>query len=68
MSGLNGDWYEALKGEFSKPYYRKLLNVKDLCPEDWTAIPISGKIALYFHAGGAFIKKVIRKIRCIGRL
>ena len=25
MSGLNGDWYEALKGEFSKPYYRKLL-------------------------------------------
>ena len=20
MSGLNGDWYEALKGEFSKPY------------------------------------------------
>ena len=24
MSGLNGDWYEALKGEFSKPYYRKL--------------------------------------------
>ena len=24
MSGLNGDWYEALKGEFAKPYYRKL--------------------------------------------
>ena len=24
MSGLNGEWYEALKGEFSKPYYRKL--------------------------------------------
>ena len=24
MAGLNGDWYEALKGEFSKPYYRKL--------------------------------------------
>ena len=24
MSGLNGDWYEAFKGEFSKPYYRKL--------------------------------------------
>ena len=22
MSGLNGDWYEALKGEFAKPYYR----------------------------------------------
>ena len=24
MAGLNGDWYEALKGEFSKEYYRKL--------------------------------------------
>ena len=22
MSGISGDWYEALKGEFSKPYYR----------------------------------------------
>ena len=20
MSGINGDWYEALKGEFKKPY------------------------------------------------
>ena len=24
MSGISGDWYEALKGEFSKPYYRTL--------------------------------------------
>ena len=24
MSGINGDWYEALKGEFKKPYYKKL--------------------------------------------
>ena len=24
MAGLNGDWYEALKGEFAKPYYKKL--------------------------------------------
>ena len=24
MSGINGDWYEALKGEFAKPYYKKL--------------------------------------------
>lgn len=24
MSGLNGDWYEALKGEFKKPYYKQL--------------------------------------------
>ena len=24
MAGLNGDWYEALKGEFSKPYYKQL--------------------------------------------
>ena len=24
MSGLNGDWYEALAGEFKKPYYKKL--------------------------------------------
>ena len=26
MAGLNGDWYEALKGEFAKPYYKKLFN------------------------------------------
>ena len=26
MSGINGDWYEALKGEFKKPYYRTLFN------------------------------------------
>ena len=24
MSGISGDWYEALIGEFSKPYYRTL--------------------------------------------
>lgn len=24
MAGLDGSWYEALKGEFAKPYYRKL--------------------------------------------
>ena len=24
MAGLNGDWYEALKEEFKKPYYKKL--------------------------------------------
>ena len=24
MSGISGDWYEALKGEFSNPYYRTL--------------------------------------------
>lgn len=24
MSGINGDWYEALKEEFKKPYYKKL--------------------------------------------
>ena len=23
MAGLNGDWYEALKGEFAKPYYKR---------------------------------------------
>ena len=26
MAGINGDWYEALKGEFKKPYYRKLFD------------------------------------------
>ena len=26
MSGINGDWYEALKGEFKKPYYKTLFN------------------------------------------
>lgn len=24
MAGINGDWYEALKEEFSKPYYKQL--------------------------------------------
>lgn len=24
MSGISGDWYEALKGEFGKPYYKEL--------------------------------------------
>lgn len=26
MAGINGDWYEALKDEFKKPYYRQLFN------------------------------------------
>lgn len=26
MAGINGDWYEALKGEFKKPYYKKLFD------------------------------------------
>ena len=26
MAGLQGDWYEALKGEFKKPYYRELFD------------------------------------------
>lgn len=26
MAGINGDWYEALKEEFKKPYYRKLFD------------------------------------------
>jgi len=29
MSGINGDWYEALKGEFAKPYYKKLFEILD---------------------------------------
>ena len=24
MAGINGDWYEALKEEFGKPYYKQL--------------------------------------------
>lgn len=42
--------------------YAESLDTKDLCPEDWVAIPISGKMALHYHAGGAHIKKVIRRI------
>ena len=30
MAGLNGDWYEALKGEFSKPYYKGIQDTSDL--------------------------------------
>ncbi|MEE1087313.1 MAG: uracil-DNA glycosylase [Schaedlerella sp.] len=26
MAGINGEWYEALKDEFKKPYYRQLFN------------------------------------------
>ena len=26
MAGLQGDWYEALKGEFGKPYYKELFS------------------------------------------
>ena len=26
MAGLNGDWYEALKDEFRKPYYKQLFD------------------------------------------
>lgn len=26
MSGISGDWYEALKGEFKKPYYKQLFD------------------------------------------
>ena len=26
MAGINGDWYEALKDEFKKPYYKELFN------------------------------------------
>lgn len=50
------------------PYYRKSLNAKDLCPDDWTAIPVSRKITLYYHVGDSYIKKVIRRIRRICRL
>ena len=30
MSGINGDWYEALKEEFKKPYYKKVTHFGNL--------------------------------------
>lgn len=45
------------------PYYQKKLNTKDLCPEEWIAVPISGVVPLYYHAGYAYLKKIIRRIR-----
>ena len=37
MSGLNGDWYEALAEEFKKPYYKKLFETGVQNPEDISA-------------------------------
>lgn len=47
------------------PFYKKRLNTTDLCPDEWIAVPISGIIPLYYHAGYAYLKKIIRKIRRI---
>lgn len=49
------------------PYYKDL-NTKDLCPEDWIAVPISGKLPLYCHAGYAYLKRILRRIGRICRL
>lgn len=27
MAAINNDWLDALKGEFSKPYYKKLFEI-----------------------------------------
>ncbi len=43
--GINGDWYEALKGEFKKPYYRKLF---DTVNEEYRTQQIFPPAAGYF--------------------
>ena len=30
MAAINNDWLDALKGEFSKPYYKKLFETVKL--------------------------------------
>lgn len=47
------------------PFYKKELNTKDLCPEEWIKIPLSSTLALYYHAGVTYWGKVIRRIRKI---
>lgn len=44
------------------PYYGESLNTKDLCSNDWTAIPVSGKITLYYHITDSILRKAVRKI------
>ena len=49
MAGLNGDWYEALKGEFSKPYYKKLFETVNMEYRTHLIFPPAEDIFNAFH-------------------
>lgn len=44
------------------PCYKNILNFKDLCPEEWVAIPHSSFYSLYYHAGSSYLGKIAKKI------
>ena len=49
MAGINGDWYEALKGEFKKPYYRKLYDTVKREYSTYQVFPPADDIFNAFH-------------------
>lgn len=49
MSGISGDWYEALKGEFGKPYYKELFLTVNQEYKTKEIFPPAGDIFNAFH-------------------
>lgn len=49
MSGLKGDWYDALQGEFKKHYYKKLFDTVNHEYQTREVFPPPGEIFNAFH-------------------
>lgn len=49
MAGINGDWEEALKGEFSKPYYKELYQKVNEEYQRHQIFPPAGEVFSAFH-------------------
>lgn len=49
MSGINGDWEEALKGEFGKPYYKELYKKVNEEYRTHQIFPPAGEVFSAFH-------------------
>lgn len=49
MAGISGEWYEALKGEFAKPYYRQLFQTVNQEYRSRQVFPPAGDIFNAFH-------------------
>lgn len=49
MSGLKGDWYDALQGEFKKDYYKKLFDMVNGEYQTREIFPPPGEIFNAFH-------------------
>ena len=58
MSGISGDWYEALKGEFSKPYYRTLFQT-ELHDDLGCTIPDHGCLTKWANQGVLMLNTVL---------